>query len=52
MCIVLTSTSPSWTPLALTASATSGVMFLNAIFEGMFIVKYRVSDFMAPPALD
>jgi hypothetical protein len=25
---------------------------LNAIFDGMFIVRYRVSDFIFPPTLD
>jgi len=41
---VFTSTNPSCTPLARTALATSGVMFLNAIFDGMFSVRYFVSD--------
>ena len=46
ICIVLTSTRPSWTPLARTAASTSGVMFRNAIFDGMFRVRYFVCAFM------
>ena len=46
MCIALTSTSPSCTPLLRTASSTCGVMFTKAIFEGMLNVRYSVWDFM------
>ena len=46
MCIVLTSTRPSCTPLLRTASSTCGVMFRNAIFDGMLNVRYSVCDFM------
>src|SRR5580704_1002622 len=49
MCMELTSTSPSCTPLLRIASATCGVMLTNAIFDGMFIVRYSVCDFMDAP---
>src|SRR5262245_21333343 len=51
MCIVLTSTSPSCTPLLRTAASTSGVTFLKAILEGMLKVRYSVWDFMALPLM-
>src|SRR5215469_18026229 len=51
MCIELTSTRPSVTPLLRTASSTCGVMFTKAIFEGMLKVRCSVCDFMLVPLL-
>src|SRR5262245_41736413 len=46
MCIELQSTSPSRTPLLRTASSTCGVMFTNAICDGILSVTYSVWDFI------
>src|SRR3954453_10315540 len=49
MCIALTRTSPSRTPLSLTPSSICGVMLRNAIRAGMLKVRYSVCDFMTVP---
>src|SRR5579871_3413298 len=46
MCIELTSTMPSCTPLFRIAASTCGVKLTKAIFDGMFSVRYSVWDFM------
>src|SRR4051794_26777252 len=46
ICMELTRTIPSRTPLFRTASATCGVMFSKAILDGIFICKYWVCDFI------
>src|SRR5918996_73404 len=47
ICMALTSTSPSLTPLLLTAASTLGVMFSKPTRAGMLKVRYSVWDFMA-----
>src|SRR5687768_6061344 len=47
MCMALTRTMPSLTPLFLTAASTFGVMFSNPPRAGMLKVRYSVCDFMA-----
>ena len=46
MCMALTSTRPSRTPLSRTAASTCGVMFTNAIRAGRLKVRYSVCDFI------
>lgn len=48
---MFTTTNPSYTPLLRSASSTCGVMFTNAIFEGMLRVRYSVCAFMAVSSL-
>src|SRR5438270_174427 len=52
MCIELQSTRPSMTPLLRMISSTCGVMFTNAIFDGMLNVRYSVKDFIVSLAVD
>ena len=47
MCIALTSTRPSLTPLFFTAASTLGVMFSKPTRPLMWNVRYSVCDFMA-----
>ena len=48
MCIALTSTRPSLTPLLRTAASTFGVMFSKPTRAGMLKVRYSVCDFIWP----
>src|SRR5438874_1772211 len=52
MCMELQRTRPSMTPLLRTTSSTCGVMFTNAIFDGMLNVRYSVKDFILSLAVD
>src|SRR5271157_1701935 len=46
ICIALTRTRPSWTPLLRTISWIFGVMLRKSIRAGMLKVRYSVCDFM------
>src|SRR5689334_8216961 len=46
MCMALTSTRPSWTPLFLTAASTWAVMLMKSIRAGTLNVRCSVCAFM------
>src|SRR5438874_1797956 len=52
MCMLLQRTKPSATPLLRITSSTCGVMFTNAIFDGMLNVRYSVKDLIVPLTVD
>src|ERR1700682_1812408 len=49
MCMALTRTRPSWTPLFRTTSSTCLVMLTKAIRAGRLKVRCSVCDFMGRP---